>query len=71
MLMVCIESLNLLNIDCEFKLSKKDLRLAMDVTGTSDILWSDVMNEIWCANQNNYSTSAVKHLFSYFYRSPQ
>ena len=50
---LCIESLNLLNIDCEFKLSKKDLRLAMDVNGTSDILWSDVMNEIWCANQNN------------------
>ena len=50
---LCIESLNLLNIDCEFKLSKKDLRLATDVNGMSDILWSDVMNEIWCANQNN------------------
>ena len=49
----CSQSLNLLDIDCELKLSKKGLKWATDVNGTSDILWSDVMNEIWCAIQNN------------------
>ena len=37
---LCIESLNLLNIDCEFKLNKKDLRLATDVNGVHRIIES-------------------------------
>ena len=34
-------------------LNEKGLKWATDVNGTIDILWSDVMNEIWCAIQNN------------------
>ena len=49
---LCIDLLNLLDIDCELKLSEKGLKWATDVNGTSDILWS-VINEIWCAIQNS------------------
>ena len=62
---LCIESLNLLDIDCELKLSKKGLKWATDVNGTSDILWSDVMNEIWCAIQNNRMQNMNGELISF------
>ena len=62
---LCIESLNLLDIDCELKLSKKGLKWATDVNGMSDILWSDVMNEIWCAIQNNPMQNMNGELISF------
>ena len=54
-----------LDIGCAFKCSTKGLKWATDVNDTTNILRSDVISEIWSANQNNPMQSLNGELISF------
>ena len=53
-----------LDIGPAFKCSTKGLQWATDANDTTNILWSDVISEIWSANQNNPMRSLNGELIS-------
>ena len=54
-----------LDIARAFKCSTKGLKWSTDVNDTTNILWSDVISEIWSANQNNPMRSLNGELISF------